>query len=273
MEARGFASRYTWRSDEQASREAVWTCHHVPLLQTSRLDRRSGVASECAAMHVLLVEDERKVASFIARSLRENSYNVDTAENGERALELASRVNYDAILLDVRLPRLSGIEVCKELRQSGNETPILMLTARGLVEQRVEGLDAGADDYLTKPFALAELHARLRALTRRGSHKISSKLQVADLVLDREKRQVMRGDTTIPLSMKELLLLELLLRRSPDAVSRSEIVEQVWSYGFDTETNLVEVYINRLRHKIDHGSKVKLIHTIRGVGYRIGTPE
>src|SRR5690349_19475221 len=224
-------------------------------------------------MHVLLVEDERKVASFIARSLKENGYNVDVAENGRRALDLASRANYDAILLDVRLPGLSGIEVCREIRQAGNETPILMLTARTLVEQRVEGLDAGADDYLTKPFELAELHARLRALTRRGFHKKTAKLQCCDLVLDRERRSASRGTVQIPLSMKELLLLELLLRRSPETVSRSEIVEQVWSYGFDTETNLVEVYINRLRHKIDQDQKVKLIHTVRGIGYRIGLPE
>ena len=224
-------------------------------------------------MHVLLVEDERKVASFIARSLKENSYNVDVAENGRMALDLASKTTYDAILLDVRLPGLTGIDVCRELRHSGNETPILMLTARTLVEQRVEGLDAGADDYLTKPFELAELHARLRALTRRGFHKRAAKLQFNDLVLDRERRSVTRGGVQIPLSMKELLLLELLLRHTPEPVSRSEIVEQVWSYGFDTETNLVEVYINRLRHKIDQDQKTKLIHTVRGVGYRIGLAE
>jgi DNA-binding response OmpR family regulator len=220
-------------------------------------------------MRVLLVEDERKVASFIARSLRENAYSVDVAETGEKALTLAARMTYDAILLDVRLPSLSGVQVCRELRQGGDETPILMLTARTLVEQRVEGLDAGADDYLTKPFALAELHARLRALTRRGFHKGGAKLRCADLELDRQRRSVTRGQD-IPLSTKEFLLLELLLLRSPDPVSRSEIVEHVWSYGFDTETNLVEVYINRLRQKIDQGNETKLIHTVRGVGYRLG---
>jgi DNA-binding response OmpR family regulator len=224
-------------------------------------------------MHVLLVEDERKVASFIARSLRENAYNVDIAETGEKALELAARLDYDAILLDLRLPVMSGIEVCRELRQADNEAPILMLTARSLVEQRVEGLDAGADDYLTKPFALSELHARLRALTRRGFHKGgSAKLRCADLELDRQHRCAARSSVPIPLTTKEMLLLELLFLRSPEPVPRSEIVEQVWSYGFDTETNLVEVYINRLRHKIDQDHKTKLIHTVRGVGYRLGSP-
>ena len=224
-------------------------------------------------MRVLLVEDERKVASFIARSLRENAYTVDVSQTGEKALDLVSRSNYDAILLDVRLPAMSGIQVCRELREAGNETPILMLTARSLVEQKVEGLDAGADDYLTKPFALAELHARLRALNRRGFHKEGMKLRCADLELDRQHRCATRSGQQIPMSLKEYLLLELLLRHSPEAVTRSEIVEQVWSYDFDTSTNLVEVYINRLRQKIDLNQTAKLIHTVRGVGYRLGPSE
>jgi two-component system, OmpR family, copper resistance phosphate regulon response regulator CusR len=219
-------------------------------------------------MRVLLVEDERSVASFIARSLRENAYTVDISHTGEKALDLASRSHYDAVLLDVRLPTMNGIQVCRELREAGNETPILMLTARSLVEQRVEGLDAGADDYLTKPFALAELHARLRALSRRGM-----KLRCADLELDRQHRCATRGGQQIPMSLKEYLLLELLLRHSPEAVARSEIVQQVWSYDFDTSTNLVEVYINHLRHKIDLNQTSKLIHTVRGVGYRLGPSE
>jgi DNA-binding response OmpR family regulator len=224
-------------------------------------------------VRLLLVEDERKVASFIARSLRENSYSVDVAETGEKALDLISRLNYDLVLLDIRLPKLSGVEVCREIRDSGNETPVLMLTARSLVEQRVEGLDAGADDYLTKPFALAELHARVRALTRRGFHKGGPKLQTADLELDRPRRTVKRGDRQVGLTLKEYTLLELLMVRSPDVVPRSEIIEHVWSYGFDTETNIVEVYINRLRQKIDQEHPVKLIHTVRGTGYRLGLPE
>lgn len=224
-------------------------------------------------MRLLLVEDERKVASFIARSLRENSYTVDVAESGEKALGLVTRLNYDLVLLDIRLPRLSGVEVCREIREAGLEMPVLMLTARSLVEQRVEGLDAGADDYLTKPFALAELHARVRALTRRGFHKGGPKLHAGDLELDRPRRTVKRGDQQIQLTLKEYALLELLMVRSPEAVLRSEIIEHVWSYGFDTETNIVEVYINRLRQKIDQEHPVKLIQTVRGTGYRLGSPE
>lgn len=224
-------------------------------------------------MRLLLVEDERKVASFLARSLRENSYTVDVAETGEKALALIARANYDLVLLDLRLPKLSGVEVCREIREAGLETPVLMLTARTLVEQRVEGLDAGADDYLTKPFALAELHARVRALTRRGFHKGGPKLHTADLELYRPRRTVKRGDQQIQLTLKEYMLLELLMVRSPDAVLRSEIIEHVWSYGFDTETNIVEVYINRLRQKIDHDHPVKLIQTVRGTGYKLGLSE
>jgi DNA-binding response OmpR family regulator len=223
-------------------------------------------------VRLLLVEDERKVASFIARSLRENSYFVDVAETGEKALDMVSRSNYDLILLDIRLPKLSGVEVCREIREAGIETPVLMLTARSLVEQRVEGLDAGADDYLTKPFALAELHARVRALTRRGFHKGGPKFHVADLELDRSRRSAKRGPIEIQLTFKEFALLELLMLRSPDAVLRSEIIEHVWSHGFDTETNIVEVYINRLRQKIDQEHLVKLIHTVRGMGYRLSLP-
>jgi DNA-binding response OmpR family regulator len=223
-------------------------------------------------MRILLVEDERKVASFIARALRENTYAVDVAESGQKALELGADVPYDAILLDVRLPDLSGIEVCRELRQRGIESPVMMLTARGLVEQRVEGLDAGADDYLTKPFVLAELLARVRALIRRGFHSNNARLRYADLTLDRHRRRATRDKETIPLTSREFALLELLLLRAPELITRSEIVEHVWDCHFDSETNLVEVYINRLRQKIDQDRSVKLIHTIRGVGYRLGTP-
>lgn len=224
-------------------------------------------------MRILLVEDERKVASFIARALRESTYAVDIAESGERALEMGTDVLYDAILLDVRLPGLSGIEVCRELRQRGIEAPVLMLTARGLVEQRVEGLDAGADDYLTKPFVLAELLARVRALVRRGFHSGNAKLRYGDLELDRHRRRAMRGREAIPLTAKEFALLELFLLRAPELVTRTEIVEHVWDCHFDSETNLVEVYINRLRQKIDQNRSTKLIHTIRGVGYRLGVAE
>ncbi len=224
-------------------------------------------------MRILVVEDERKVASFLARALRESAYAVDVAVRGEQALQLVQGNAYDAILLDVRLPDLSGIEVCRRLRQWGVEAPILMLTARGLVEQKVEGLDAGADDYLSKPFALAELQARLRALTRRGLGKGGGTLRYADLELDRHRRRARRGAEAVPLTLKEFALLELLLLRAPEPVTRSEIIEHVWASQFDSETNLVEVYINRLRQKLDQERAVKLIHTVRGVGYRLGLPS
>ncbi len=224
-------------------------------------------------MRILLVEDEKKVASFIARALRENAYAVDIAENGEKALELSIDTTYDAILLDVRLPGLSGIQVCRELRQQGTQAPVLMLTARSLVEQRVEGLDAGADDYLTKPFVLAELLARVRALVRRGLHSGNAKLQYADLELDRHRRRATRGKEIVPLTSKEFALLELFLLHAPELVTRTEIIEHVWDRHFDSETNLVEVYVNRLRQKIDQNRPVKLIHTVRGIGYRLGALE
>src|SRR5438046_8589147 len=202
-------------------------------------------------MRILLVEDERKVASFSARALKEHTDGVDVDEAGQQALELGADVTYVAILLDVRLPDLSGIEVCREFRQRGIAAPVLMLTARGLIEQRVEGLDAGADDYLTKPFVLAELLARVRALVRRGFHGRNAKLSYADLMLDRHRRRATRDKETIPLTSREFALLELLLLRAPELITRSEIVEHVWDCHFDSETNLVEVYINRLRQKID----------------------
>jgi DNA-binding response OmpR family regulator len=224
-------------------------------------------------MRILLVEDERKVASFVARALRETAYAVDSAGTGEDGLRLALENPYDAILLDVRLPGISGIELCRKLRQAEIQSPILMLTARSLVEQRVEGLDAGADDYLTKPFALAELQARVRALVRRGFRRGEAKLRCGDLELDRHRRSVTRGSARVPLTSKEFALLELLLLRSPDSVTRSEIIEHVWDSHFDSDTNLVEVYINRLRQKIDQGHGAKLVHTLRGVGYRMGAAE
>ena len=221
-------------------------------------------------MHVLLVEDERKVARFIARALRENGFHVEVAETGELALTIAARMTFDAILLDIRLPTMSGIQVCRELRSSGLETPILMLTARSLVEHRVEGLDSGADDYLTKPFAVTELLARVRALTRRGLHNRNAVLHCGDLEFDRQRRRVVRAGADVSLTSKEFSLLELLILRAPQPVTRTEIIEHVWSYDFDTETNLVEVYVNRLRQKIDQDHSEKLIQTVRGVGYRLG---
>jgi DNA-binding response OmpR family regulator len=224
-------------------------------------------------MRILLVEDEHKVANFVARSLRENAYAVDVADTGQDAYELARDNPYDVILLDIRLPDQSGVDVCRQIRRAEISTPILMLTARSLVEQRVEGLDAGADDYLTKPFALAELHARIRALVRRGFDRTNVRLACADLEMDRRRRRVLRSGREVPLTTKEFAILELLLLRTPETVTRSEIIEHVWDSHFDSGTNLVEVYINRLRQKIDSEDAVKLIHTARGSGYRLGAPE
>jgi DNA-binding response OmpR family regulator len=218
-------------------------------------------------MRILVVEDERRVASFVVRALRENAYEVDLAETGEKALGLALENQYDIILLDIRLPDRSGIEVCRELRAAHIDTPILMLTARALVEHRVEGLDAGADDYLTKPFALAEMLARVRALVRRGIGVRSRLLRYADLELDRHQRRVTRAGRAISLTAKEFALLEYLLGRAPDIVSRLEIIEHVWDMHFDPQTNLVEVYINRLRQKLSAAGDSKIIHTVHGAGY------
>jgi len=217
-------------------------------------------------MRILVVEDERRVASVVARALRENAYDVDLAETGEKALELAAQNRYDSILLDIRLPGRDGVAVCRELRAARIDTPILMLTARTLVEQRVEGLDAGADDYLTKPFAVAELLARVRALVRRkvGGGRL---LQYSDIELDRYKRQVTRQGRVLPLTAKEFALLEFLLSRAPDVVPRHEIIEHVWNLHFDPQTNLVEVYIKRLREKIAEFGDPKIIRTVHGVGY------
>ena len=224
-------------------------------------------------MRILVVEDERRVANFVCRALRENTYSVDLAESGEKALEMALDISYDGILLDLRLPGLSGIQICRELREAQIDTPILMLTARSLVEQRVEGLDAGADDYLTKPFAVAELLARVRALIRRRLVKGGPLVRYADIELDRYRRQVTRSGRLISLTAKEFALLEFLMSRAPDVATRTEIVEHVWDTHFDSETNLVEVYINRLRQKISGARGSKLIHTVHGVGYCLKVGE
>src|SRR5215475_12359840 len=210
-------------------------------------------------MRILLVEDERRVASFVSRALRENSYSVDLAETGEKAIELATRTPYDSILFDVRLPGVSGLQVCRELREAHIDAPILMLTARTLVEQRVEGLDAGADDYLTKPFAVAELLARVRALVRRRLNDGGRLFRYADIEIDRHQRRVSRDGVTILLTAKEFALLEFLMTRAPETVSRAEILEHVWDVHFDTETNLLEVYINRLRQKLTVEGEAKII--------------
>ena len=223
-------------------------------------------------MRILVVEDEPAAAAVLVKGLREHAYAVDIAPDGRRALEQASLNDYDVIILDLLLPGMSGLEVCRRLRRDGAVAPILMLTARGEPDDRVEGLDAGADDYLPKPYHFPELLARVRALLRRGPALESTTLVVEDLTLDTRARQVRRAGRSIPLTAKEFALLDFLARRQGQVVGRAEIAEHVWDDSFDPVSNLIEVYIQRLRRKIDDGHAVTLIHTRRGAGYVL-TPE
>ncbi len=218
-------------------------------------------------MRILLVEDDRKVASFIRKGLAEEGYAVDVAADGETGLAMGLDRLHDLIILDVMLPAKPGFQVVRELRQAKVSTPILLLTARDAVEDKVQGLDAGADDYLTKPFAFAELLARVRALLRRGGEGRPPALQVADLILDPATRTVKRGGENIPLTNREFALLEYFMRNPGRVLSRAMITEKVWDYSFDSETNVIDVYVNYLRKKIDAGRPSKLLHTVRGVGY------
>jgi DNA-binding response OmpR family regulator len=220
-------------------------------------------------MRILIVEDARPMADALARGLRENGYAVDIAHDGEKGLELAEINGYDVIVLDILLPLRDGISVCRTLRERGVHTPVLMLTARDAVEDRVAGLDAGADDYLTKPFAFRELLARLRALLRRGVEVRPPRLSLSDLTLDTTSRRVWRSGLEIRLTTKEYAFLEYLLTHAGEVISRESISEHVWDENFDPFSNLIEVYIQRLRRKIDDGRQVKLIHTRRGAGYML----
>ncbi|MFQ5691864.1 MAG: winged helix-turn-helix domain-containing protein [Nitrospinota bacterium] len=223
-------------------------------------------------MRILVVEDEAKVASFIARGLGEAGYAVDVARQGLKALEMSLASDYDLILLDVMLPGIDGWEVLARYREGGGKAPVMMLTARDSVEDKVRGLDAGADDYLTKPFAFSELQARVRAMLRRGEGR-EPKLRLADLELDPATHQVTRAGQKISLSPREYALLEFFMRHQDRILSRSTLLEHVWDYSFDPETNVVDVYVSYLRNKIDRGFEPPLIHTLRGVGYRFGAPE
>ena len=214
-----------------------------------------------------MVEDDRKVASFIQKGLAEEGYAVDVATDGEMGLAMGLDRLHDIIVLDVMLPGKPGFQVLRELRQARLETPVLLLTARDTVEDKVRGLDAGADDYLTKPFAFAELLARVRALLRRRTAERVPLLKVEDLDLDPATRVVRRGGEAIPLTNREFSLLEYLMRNAGRVLSRTAIAEHVWDYSFDSETNVIDVYVNYLRKKIDTGRDRKLIHTVRGVGY------
>jgi heavy metal response regulator len=220
-------------------------------------------------MRVLVVEDEPKIAAFIQKGLQEECYAVDVAQDGDAGLDYALSVEYDLIVLDISLPKLDGLSLCRELRRIDIKTPVLMLTARDTVEDRVTGLDSGADDYLVKPFSFNELLARLRALSRRPPTVQNAVLQLADLQVDTVSHTVSRGERSIDLSPKEYSLLEFLLRHTNRVVTRANIAEHVWDEAFYSESNVVDVYIRNLRRKIDDEHPVKLIHTVRGIGYKM----
>ena len=222
-------------------------------------------------MYVLVVEDERRLAQLVRRVLEEEGHTVDVAYDGEEGLQMALDGTHDVIVLDIMLPQMDGIEVCRSLRRNRVDTPVLLLTALDGVDDRVRGLDAGADDYLAKPFAFQELLARIRALSRRRVQpRDPQELAVDDLTLDLRRRRAQRNGTTIELSPKEFSLLEFLMRNQGRVVTRMQILDHLWGYDFATDSNLVDVYVAYLRRKVDKGADHKLIRTVRGVGYALG---
>jgi two-component system copper resistance phosphate regulon response regulator CusR len=242
------------------------------------VDRRCTGRAACqersfAVMRILLAEDDRQLRLSISRGLREASYAVDQAGTGIQALSLASANQYDALILDVLLPGKSGVDVCSELRRGGNAVPILILTALDGVDSRIEGLDAGADDYLTKPFDFGELLARLRALTRRRGPVASATVEVGDLVIDTLRRSVRRNQREIALTGKEFAFLLHLARNAGRVIDRAELMEHVWDDAQNTYSNIIDVYASRLRRKIDDGEKVALFKTIRGTGFMLDAPS
>ncbi len=218
-------------------------------------------------MRILLVEDDTKVARFVRNGLKEEGFAVDVAEDGQQGLNFARDFDYDVIILDILLPKLDGISVLKSIRTRDPQTPVLMLTAMDTIEDKIRGLNKGADDYLTKPFAFEELLARIRALLRRKYRTASTLLRFQDLQADLVTHRVFRGEKEIQLTPKEFALLEFFLQNPGKILTRTAIAEHVWDYHFDSETNIIDVYMNYLRNKIDRGFQTKLIHTVRGVGY------
>jgi two-component system, OmpR family, copper resistance phosphate regulon response regulator CusR len=220
-------------------------------------------------MQLLLIEDEPKIAAFIQKGLNENGYNLTIAYDGKSGLSMALQQDFSVIILDIMLPMLNGLEICKKIRQASINTPILMLTALGTLDDKVHGLEQGADDYLVKPFHFKELIARIQALSRRQYAQAAGNntLQMADLVLDRNRKFAMRDNKEIPLTAKEYALLEMFMQNSNRVLSRSYIAEHVWGYDFDSSSNVIDVYINYLRNKIEKGFSSKLIHTVIGMGY------
>ena len=223
------------------------------------------------ASKILIIEDVKKISALIRKGLEEEQYDVDEALDGEKGEQLLQKSNYDLLVLDIMLPKKNGLDVLDSLRKKNNEIPVLMLTAKGTVEDRVKGLDTGADDYLIKPFAIAELLARVRSLLRRkkGAEKSATMLSIADLTLDLVSHKALRGGKSIELTSKEFSLLEYFIRNKDKTLSRSTITEHIWNYNFDTGTNIIDVYLNHLRTKIDGGFSKKLFHTVRGVGYML----
>jgi len=240
---------------------------------TARIDNTRCLTEKSdQSMRVLVVEDEKKTASFIRKALQEEGMAVDILYNGHDVLVSVQTTRFDVLVLDIMLPGRDGLSVLRQMRQQSNTTPVLLLTARGEVSERVDGLNAGADDYLCKPFALAELVARVRALGRRKTEAKSPLLRVGNLTLDTLTRVAKRGDASIELASREYRLLEYLMRSAGRICGRMAIVENVWDYDFDPGSNLVDVYIMRLREKIDAGFEPKLLQTVRGVGYVIKQP-
>ncbi len=221
-------------------------------------------------MRVLVVEDDKKIASFLVNGLKQNGFAVDYAPDGEEALILASTVPYDAAVLDIMLPKLDGLSMLSQLRQAKVLTPVLILSAKASVDDRVKGLQAGGDDYLTKPFAFSELLARIQALIRRANHTVApTKLSAGDLTMDLLTREVTRAGQRIELQSREFALLELLMRHPGRAITKTMILEHIWDFSFDPQTNVVDVLVHRLRAKVDKDFPVKLIQTLRGVGYAL----
>ncbi len=224
-------------------------------------------------MRILLVEDEEKVLRFISRGLRAEGFAVDEAKDGEHGLDLATSYQYDLVILDIMLPQVSGTEILRQIRNRGQLTPVLMLSARDQLNDKVTHLESGADDYLTKPFSFTELQARVKALMRRGRHDIPSRIQIADLEIDRLAHQIKRAGKRVNLSAKEYALLEYLAINAGRTLSRTMIIEHVWDQSFEGLTNIVDVYVKQLRNNIDEGHMHKLIYTVRGIGYRLGGDE
>lgn len=248
----------------------------VSAVLTAWSKRRKAAAWPChppTPVKVLVVEDELKMAAFLERGLKEHGFLVTVTRRGDDAMDLILQSPYDAVVLDVMLPGLDGLSLVRRLRQRGNATPVLMLSARGEVDERVEGLEAGADDYLAKPFAIKEVLARLRALGRRQPEARAQVLKLADLTMDTAQHEVRRGGERIELASREYRMLQVFLRNTGRVCGRALLLEQVWDFNFDPGSNLVDVYVKRLREKIDAGRGIKLLHTVRGSGYVLKEEE